>query len=128
MSAGVGEVHVDLPTPDASRTRRVVEVDVDGGVGEVDIAAPRDAPLRLLASPGVGGVSAPGYRQLDAGQWVSEAWSNDAAPRIEIAAKVGVGEMTLRQSSSLERPSKGASSPEVSSSNAGTRGSSVENQ
>lgn len=128
VSAGVGEIRVELPTPDPARTRRIVEVEVDGGVGEVDIHAPTDAPLRMLARPGVGSVSAPGFIQVDAGQWVSEAWSDQVAPRIEIAASVGVGELTLRQSSAADRSSNGAASDPHSSSKAGTRDNSAENQ
>lgn len=128
LSAGVGEVRVDLPSPDPARTRRVVEVEIDGGVGEVAISAPAQAPVRMRASPGVGEITARGFVQVDGGLWVSRAWTADAAPRIEIEANVGVGELTLSQSSAGDSPSKGASSEAQSSSSAGTRESSAENQ
>ncbi len=96
ISSGVGEVNITL------NGLVVGELTIEGGVGGTMLDLPNDAPIRVQASTGLGGVNMPSFLRRvsgenDNGVWESESYAS-ASPteRLSIRYSGGVGGLTVR--------------------------------
>lgn len=75
--------------------RESVDVNVDGGVGELEIVLPRDVAVRVRVDQGIGEVNTDSGLTRDDGDWVNAAY-REGAPAYEIRIQQGIGEVRLR--------------------------------
>lgn len=90
--AGVGEFRLDF----AGVARGQTEVDLSGGVGRIVVTVPSGVGVRVIARSGLTSrLNLAGFTARGQNEYVNAAWET-AAARLEIRARLGVGEFVVR--------------------------------
>jgi hypothetical protein len=89
LDAGVGDFHVDL----AGLRRPETRLEVDMGLGNLEIRVPREAGIRLTRDSFLTSLDAPGLEERGDAR-VSSNW-DDAAIRVEISVEAAFGSISV---------------------------------
>ncbi len=92
LRTGGGDSKIDL----AGNWDHDVDVDIDQGVGDLEIALPKDMPLRVGISEGSGVVDLPGLRLFDDRYLVNEAYTGPTEdPTVFVNIERSSGKISL---------------------------------
>jgi phage shock protein PspC (stress-responsive transcriptional regulator) len=96
-SGGVGDVTVDLSRLDQGISGRGLEVEINHGVGDLDIVVPRSADVQLEGHHGLGDMDVFDSGSETDGFFPGEgrSWSDDGRPEFVITVNAGVGDVEV---------------------------------
>ncbi len=95
---GAGDMTVDLSRIDVSDLDEALRVEIDHGVGDLDVVLPRDADVRLDIDTGVGSTRVFDGGSSDGGFFPgtgSGAWVDDGEPEFVVVIDHGVGDVEV---------------------------------
>jgi phage shock protein PspC (stress-responsive transcriptional regulator) len=95
---GVGELTIDLRRIDVRDLDEAIDIDVEHGVGELDIVLPRDADVQLRVDNGIGSIELFGADGAEDGFFPgtgSGSWVDDGEPEFDIRINNGVGDVEV---------------------------------
>jgi len=95
---GMGDLTVDLSDVPMDDLDEALSVQVNHGVGDVEIVVPRSADVRITAEQGLGELEVFGADSADEGLYAgtgSRPWTGDGDPEIELMVHNGVGEVEV---------------------------------
>ncbi|HZC65585.1 MAG TPA: toast rack family protein [Candidatus Dormibacteraeota bacterium] len=91
LSIGAGQVNADL----TGERKQDLNADIEGGVGEAVIRLPRDIPVEVRASGGIGSIDTHGLKK-QGDRYVNDAYGKPG-PVIHLKVEGGVGHINLTQ-------------------------------
>jgi N-terminal domain of toast_rack, DUF2154/Domain of unknown function (DUF5668) len=91
VNMGAGELHLDL----TGERKTNLDGDIEGGVGEAIVHLPKDIGVRVIASGGIGSVSASGLKH-DGDAYVNDQYGKSPTT-IDLTIHGGVGSINLIQ-------------------------------
>jgi len=96
-SGGVGDVTVDLSRLDQGISGRGLEVDIQHGVGDLDVIVPRSADVQLEGHQGLGDMEVFDRGSETDGFFAGEgrSWSDDGRAEFVITINSGVGDVEV---------------------------------
>lgn len=92
---GAGDMTVDLSRVDVSDLDEPLRIEIDHGVGDLDVVLPRDADVRLELDNGVGSTQVLDGGSSDGGYFPgtgSGSWVDDGEPELVLTVDHGVGD------------------------------------
>ncbi|WP_116453256.1 PspC domain-containing protein [Blastococcus litoris] len=95
-SGGIGDVTVDLSRLDQGISGRGLEVEIDHGVGDLEIIVPRSADVQLEGNHGLGDMDVFDSSESDGFfPGAGRSWSDDGRAEFVITVNAGVGDVEV---------------------------------
>lgn len=92
VGGGIGDIEINL----GGKREKSFQTVLNLGVGKTTIILPKDVGVKITADKGIGNLDMDGFTKKNNNVYVNQAFE-DADTVIEIEAKMGIGEVKIKQ-------------------------------